>query len=96
MVGVNKYQVQEPKRTMNTLYIDRAVERRQCEKLEALKRRRNAQGVENALRTVRDAAKANENLCGPTLEAVKAYCTLQEVCDSLRAVYGEYREAGSF
>ena len=30
------------------------------------------------------------------IEAVKAYATLQEVCDTLRGVYGEYREEGKF
>ena len=32
----------------------------------------------------------------PIIGAVKAYATLQEVCDTLRGVFGEYREAGSF
>jgi len=32
----------------------------------------------------------------PIIGAVKAYATLQEVCDTLREVYGVYREAGSF
>jgi len=96
MVGVNRYQVQEPKRAINTLYIDRSVEARQIERLAALRRKRSAQGVEAALRTVRETAQKDGNLCGPVLEAVKSYATLQEVCDTLRGVYGEYRESGSF
>jgi methylmalonyl-CoA mutase N-terminal domain/subunit len=96
MVGVNGYQVQEPKRAIETLYIDRSVETRQVEKLKALRQRRSAAGVESTLRSVKETAQAGGNLCGPILEAVKAYATLQEVCDTLRGVYGEYRESGSF
>jgi len=96
MVGVNGYQVQEPKRAIETLYIDRSVEARQVEKLKSLRQKRSAVGVESALRSVRETAQSDGNLCGPILEAVKAYATLQEVCDTLRGVYGEYRESGSF
>lgn len=96
MVGVNKYKMQEPKRVIETLYIDRSVEKRQVEKLAALRRKRSSADVQERLRQVREAAQAGKNLCGPILEAVKAYATLQEVCDTLRAVHGEYREAGGF
>jgi methylmalonyl-CoA mutase N-terminal domain/subunit len=96
MVGVNKYQMKEPKRTMDTLYIDRSVEKRQIEKLVALRKKRNAGDVTKALAKVREDAQAGKNLCPSVFEAVKKYATLQEVCDTLRGVYGEYREAGSF
>jgi methylmalonyl-CoA mutase N-terminal domain/subunit len=96
MVGVNKYQMKEPKRTMETLYIDRTVEKRQIEKLVALRKKRNATDVTNTLRLVREDAQAGKNLCPSIFEAVKTYATLQEICDTLRGVYGEYREVGSF
>src|SRR4029079_9122160 len=41
MVGVNKYQVEEKKRSIDTLYIDRSVEKNQIQRLAALKKRRN-------------------------------------------------------
>jgi len=96
MVGVNKYQIDEPKRALNTLYIDRSVEKAQIQKLEALRIRRSAAAVERTLAAVKSTAQAGGNLCGPIEEAVKAYATLQEVCDTLRGVYGIYRESGSF
>lgn len=96
MVGVNRYQIDEKKRQLDTLYIDRSVEKRQCEKLAELRRKRPALGHADALRKVKEAAQADQNLMEPIIEAVKAYATLQEVCDTLRGVYGEYREAGSF
>lgn len=96
MVGVNKYQAQEPKRAFDTLYIDRTVEAQQIKRLQDLKKKRNAQAHQESLRAVKDAAIAGQNLMGPIISAVKAYATLQEVCDSLRGIYGEYRESGSF
>lgn len=96
MVGVNRYQMEEPKRTLQTLYIDRAVEKRQADKLVALRARRSKPAYDDAMRVLGDSAKAGNNMCEPVLGAVKAYATLQEVCDCLRGVYGEYRETGSF
>ncbi|MBC7692997.1 MAG: methylmalonyl-CoA mutase family protein [Methylotenera sp.] len=95
MVGVNKYKAPEAKR-MDTLYIDRSVEKNQIQKLAELRTKRSPQAYAETIRKVREAAVAGQNLCGPIGEAVKAYATLQEVCDTLRGVYGEYRETGSF
>jgi methylmalonyl-CoA mutase N-terminal domain/subunit len=96
MVGVNKYQAEEKKRQLETLYIDRSVEKRQTQKLAELRKKRNAQAHGEALKLVREDAQAGKNLMPSIIHAVKAYATLQEVCDTLRGVYGEYREAGSF
>ena len=96
IVGVNLYKSVEAKRTMNTLYIDRSVEKRQSEKLKALRAKRNQAKVSSALLKIAADAKANLNLMESIIEAVKEYATLQEVCDCLRGVYGEYREEGKF
>ena len=96
MVGVNRYQQAEKKRTLDTLYIDRAVEKQQADKLRALKAKRDSGRVALALSQVKSAAEKNENLMPSIIESVKHYATLQEVCDTLRSVYGEYREEGKF
>jgi methylmalonyl-CoA mutase N-terminal domain/subunit len=96
MVGVNKFQMDEGKRTMDTLYIDRTIEKRQIEKLFALKKRRNAAEAQAALRKIHEDAQAGKNMCPSIFEAVKKYVTLQEVCDELRSVYGIYRDVGGF
>ena len=96
MVGVNKHTMVEPKRTMATLYIDRSVEKKQCEKLVALKKKRNPEAVRKTLAAIREDAKAGKNMCPTIFAAVKEYVTLQEICDELRGVYGVYSEAGSF
>ena len=96
MVGVNKYQIDEKARKIDTLYIDRTVEQKQVQRLAELRRKRNKQAYDQALRIVKEAAQADQNLMEPIIGAVKAYATLQEICDTLREVFGEYREAGSF
>ena len=96
MVGVNKYTNQDSSKSIDTLYIDRSVEKQQIQKLADLKRRRSFHAHESALRRVKEAAQMGENLMDPIIHAVKAYATLQEICDTLKTVYGEYRESGSF
>jgi len=96
MVGVNKFQQVEPKRTMGTLYIDKTVGEKQIQKLKDLKLRRDNVAVKKCLAEIKFAAEKNLNLMPSIVEAVKVYTTLQEVCDTLRGVYGEYREEGKF
>jgi methylmalonyl-CoA mutase N-terminal domain/subunit len=96
MVGVNKFQQVEPKRTMGTLYIDKSVGEKQIQKLKDLKTRRDNAAVKKCLADVKEAAEKGLNLMPSIVEAVKVYSSLQEVCDTLRSVYGEYREDGKF
>jgi methylmalonyl-CoA mutase N-terminal domain/subunit len=96
MVGMNKFQITEPKRSMGTLYIDRTVGEQQAKRLKDLKARRDNAAVKVCLAEVKTAAEKELNLMPSIIEAVKAYATLQEVCDTLRGVYGEYREDGKF
>ncbi len=96
MVGVNKYKMKEDERKVDTLYIDRSVEEKQVQKLAQLRKSRSPQVHQEALRRVKESAQAGQNLMEPVLGAVKAYATLQEICDTLRPVFGEYRESGNF
>ncbi len=96
MVGVNRYQVDEPKRKLETLSISQSVEKDQIQRLAALKKKRSAHSHQQAIRTLQEAAKSGVNLMPSIQNAVQAHATLQEVCDALRAIFGEYREAGSF
>ncbi len=96
VVGVNKYQGSEGQRPIETLYIDRGVEKGQIQKLAALRKKRSQSAVDAALIHVKDTARSGANLCGPIVEAVKTYATLQEICDALRSVYGVYRDTGKF
>ena len=96
IVGVNRYQQEEAQRNIKTLYIGQKVEKEQREKLAALKRKRSKRAWEDSLRGVEIAAGNDENMMESITTAVRAKATLQEICDVMRKVYGEYREAGSF
>ncbi len=89
IVGVNRFQVEEPP-PVNLLRVDPAVQEAQRRKLAAVKARRDQAAVDRALAALRAAARGTDNLMPPILEAVKAYATLQEICDVLRDVFGEY------
>ena len=97
MVGVNKY-VQEggEGRDIPLLRIDEQVQKTQIENLRKVKATRDASKVASALAAVRKAASANENLMPPIIDAAKAYCTQQEICDVLREVCGTYTDPAEF
>jgi methylmalonyl-CoA mutase N-terminal domain/subunit len=93
MVGVNKYVMAE-ERKIDTLIIDEAVEAEQKKRLEALKKRRDNKRVEETLAALKVAAAGTENVMPRILDAVRAYATLQEMVDTLKGVFGEYRDPG--
>jgi methylmalonyl-CoA mutase, N-terminal domain len=96
IVGVNAFK-SDLEETIPILKIDEKVERGQVERLQAVKRSRSAAAVQEKLRAVEAACRdERQNLMVPVLEAVKAYCTLGEVSDVFRKVWGAYREKGSF
>ncbi len=95
IVGVNEFQVEEEV-PMKILRVDPAVEKLQREKLGRIKQQRDNSKVKSVLDELYDAAGKEENLMPYIIRAVKAYATLQEICDILRQVYGEYRAPSIF
>ncbi len=93
MVGVNKY-VMDEKEKIDTLIIDESVEAEQKKKLDALKRRRDNAAVSRTLAELKKAAAGKENLMPRILDAVRSYAALQEMVDTLKEVFGEYRDPG--
>jgi methylmalonyl-CoA mutase N-terminal domain/subunit len=89
-VGVNKYRI-ESKMPLGAFRIDPAIETRQVERLQNLKKERNGKTVSETLDYVREVAKGDGNLVPPVLEAVRAYATIGEICGILREVFGEYQ-----
>jgi methylmalonyl-CoA mutase N-terminal domain/subunit len=75
-----------------TLVIDESVRSHQIERLEQTKARRDNGSVVKALDNLRKAAERGENTMPATIEAVRAYATLGEICSALRDVYGVYEE----
>jgi methylmalonyl-CoA mutase N-terminal domain/subunit len=92
VVGVNKFTVDEEK-PIPTFQADETLERKQVERLRGLRARRDQQAWEAALKSVEEAARSGTNLMPRILQAVEASATVGEVSDTLRRVFGEYREA---
>jgi methylmalonyl-CoA mutase, N-terminal domain len=96
VVGVNRYQLEdEPE--VDILRIDPALEQKQIERMQAVRSRRDSVAVEQALAALKDgAAREDVNLMPLIVDASRAYVTLGEMCDSLREVWGVWRETPVF
>lgn len=92
IVGMNKFQVEEPKPT-GLLRVDPIVGELQENKIADLKQKRDSQKVEQALASLKNACSTDENLMPYILDAVKAYATLGEICNVMRDVFGEYKQS---
>ncbi|HZE80344.1 MAG TPA: methylmalonyl-CoA mutase family protein [Candidatus Polarisedimenticolia bacterium] len=91
VVGVNRFQTEGDK-SVPVLRIDEGLEGRQVERVRALRTRRDKTKWEAALRAVEDAARGEQNLMPHIIHAVESYCTVGEISDTLRKVFGEYQE----
>ena len=90
IVGVNDYVAEE--KGIDILQIDETVAARQTAQLRKLRAERSNADVERRLLALRKAAEGKDNLMPFIYDAVKAYATLGEVCDAMRAVFGIYEE----
>lgn len=88
-VGVNKFQSEEVNKTP-VFKIDESIQKLQTDKLAALRSRRDNEKVKACLHQLETAAKGTENLLPIVVTAVENYCTLGEIADTLRNVFGEY------
>jgi methylmalonyl-CoA mutase, N-terminal domain len=91
IVGVNDYVAKE-RPTIPILEMDPHGYARQLARLEKVRSGRDNGAVEKSLTRLRDAARGEDNLMYPILEAVNAYATLGEITDVFRKVFGEYQE----
>jgi methylmalonyl-CoA mutase N-terminal domain/subunit len=90
IVGVNDYVTNE--KPLDILQIDETVAAGQAARLRKLRAERSGDEVERRLLALRKASAREENLMPLILDAVKAYATLGEICDAMRAVFGVYEE----
>ncbi|MBO9317103.1 MAG: methylmalonyl-CoA mutase family protein [Chloroflexus sp.] len=91
IVGVNAFQDDEPI-TIPILQMDPEGEKRHLERLNRVRRERDQELVKRRLAELRAAAQGTENMMPAILECVRAYCTLGEMCDVLREVFGVYQQ----
>jgi methylmalonyl-CoA mutase N-terminal domain/subunit len=91
VVGVNKYRVEEQE-LEGLLKIDRSVQDAQIQFLRKIRTERNQTEVDARLSELKKAAEGTDNLMPFVLHAVRAYASVGEICNTLRSVFGEYRE----
>jgi methylmalonyl-CoA mutase N-terminal domain/subunit len=89
LVGVNRYQENEPEQ-IELHRIDPEAERRQLERTARVRAERDPAAAEAALARVGETARGSENLLPPLREALRAQCTVGELCNVLRAEFGMY------
>jgi methylmalonyl-CoA mutase N-terminal domain/subunit len=92
VVGVNRFE-QEQEKPIELLRLNEDLERQQVERLRELRARRDKGPWEASLKAVEDAAHSGANLMPAIITAVESYATVGEISDTLRRVFGEYKEA---
>lgn len=90
IVGVNKFTVEEENK-IPLLKIDDSIREVQSQRLRALRDKRDREKADACLQRIDNAAKEGINLMPLVIDAVENYCTLGEIADTLRKVFGEYR-----
>jgi methylmalonyl-CoA mutase N-terminal domain/subunit len=98
VVGVNAFTdgAQRGERAhVDVFRVDVDAERRQIERLQAMRARRDAGVWRQALTAVSDAARSGANLVPPIVNAVEAFATVGEIADAMRQVFGEYTETAT-
>ncbi|MEP7304773.1 MAG: methylmalonyl-CoA mutase family protein [Acidobacteriota bacterium] len=98
VVGVNRFAAEHgPAQSgIPLLQIDPAVEQQQIQRLHAVRASRSADTCRDALEAVSRAAADGSNLVPPIIAAVEVRATVGEISDTLRAVFGEFRETNTW
>jgi methylmalonyl-CoA mutase N-terminal domain/subunit len=91
LVGLNRYQSEE-RPDYKILKVPEELASEASRRIAAWRKKRSGERVKQALAAVEQAAGGTANLMPPVIEAVRAGCTIGEICDTLRKVFGEYRE----
>ena len=91
IVGVNKYRTEDPP-DGSSLKVDEEAAHRQTARLERVRRERDGAAASAALARLEEVARTDDNTVEAILECVESYCTLGEICDVFRGVFGEQRE----
>ena len=91
IVGVNEY-VEDEHAEPEILYIDPGMRNKQIQQLAVLRKRRDGRIVRESLDGLKNAATGSENVLPHILRSVESYATLGEISDTLRSVWGEYKE----
>jgi methylmalonyl-CoA mutase N-terminal domain/subunit len=89
IVGVNAFQ--SPEQGLKSIFrVDDSIRKVQTEKLARLRTQRDHAKCDQLLQLLNDKASSGENIMPVVVEAVEASCTLGEIADTLREIFGEY------
>ena len=91
VVGVNRYQT-EDKSTIEVFQVNPDLEVQQVRRVQQVRQVRDQGRWKAALDEVARAAGTTDNLVPPIVAAVESHATVGEIADTLRGVFGEYRE----
>ena len=91
IVGVNKFKNEETGQIPG-FKIDDNIRVIQSDKLKSLRERRDSDKAAKCLAEITTAAVTGANLMPLVIDAVENYCTLGEISDTLRNVFGEYKQ----
>ncbi len=96
VVGVNEFINDKKDIDIPILEIDTRAEQSQIEKLNQLKNNRDPKEVERSLKEIKKACQNSDNLVFPIINSAKAYCTLGEIVETMKAEFGEWQENSFF
>ncbi|MCE5262444.1 MAG: methylmalonyl-CoA mutase family protein [Deltaproteobacteria bacterium] len=92
LVGVNKFKIKEEEKDLEVYKTDPETINRQVQRLKAVKASRDQGKVEAALKKLEEAARRNENIVTHLFEPLKERATVGEIIDTLKKVYGTFKE----
>jgi methylmalonyl-CoA mutase N-terminal domain/subunit len=95
IVGVNRFTVEGDESEVELHRLDPEAERRQVERTRTVRAGRDQAAAAAALAAVEGAARGTDNLLPPMRAALAAHCTIGEICDALRGVFGTYPASAS-
>jgi methylmalonyl-CoA mutase N-terminal domain/subunit len=96
IVGVNTHTGAGGAKKIETMKVPAELEQKAVERIRAYRAKRSSGKVKDSLRSLSDGAKGDANLMALIYQCVTSECTLGEISDELRGVYGEYQEYSGF
>jgi methylmalonyl-CoA mutase, N-terminal domain len=90
IVGVNRFTDDDHPQDLDLLRIDESIQKKQVEKLKETRKSRDNEKVELTLKQLKSAATGDENILPYILNCVESYCSIGEISNTLRSVWGEY------
>jgi methylmalonyl-CoA mutase N-terminal domain/subunit len=92
VVGVNRFETEQQADRL-ILKVDSELRKEQIRRLEEVRTNRDGTVVDSALAALKEKASTNDNLIPGILECVEAYCSVGEISNVFRDVWGEYTES---